>query len=371
MSNSYYFDYASTTICDEEILKKYHDLSLIHYYNDEALYLQARNINKAVSEASNRILSLFKIKNYKIIYTSGASEANNLALKGLALAFPKRKHIIISAYEHSSIIESVKWLEKFFNCEITYLNPDINGKIEVSELAKYLRKDTLLVSIMAVNNVLGSINDLSALSDYVKNNSHAYFHSDVCQGIAKTDIDYGKLDLFSFSAHKLNGLKGSGALIFKDNIRLEALLSGGTQQFALRAGTNDAIKNILLADTLFKAFKNQVDDHLYLKKLLLYFKEKLNHNYEFILEEHLVSIIALKTKLKSEVMINALANFGIMISAKSTCSQKIKKQHNSFEKILNYDSDYMIRISFSVNTKIIEIDYLLDKLDLIAKEYTC
>lgn len=369
--NKIYFDNVSTTSLNKEVLNTYKKLLDDYYCNSDALYDDGVAIYNMQEKARANIASYLNVTKNEIIFTSGASEANSLAIKGLCLNNNKRKHLITSVYEHSSVYNSFKQLEEHFGFEVTYLYPNEKGIIEASEVEKALRSDTLLVSIMLVNNEVGSINNINEIKEVVKKNSGTYFHTDITQGIGKVDIDLKDVDMASFSAHKIHGLKGSGALIKKKHVELLPIISGGQQEYGIRGGTSNAPSNIVLAKTLRIALQNKDN---YVKKTMelnAYFKQRIKEVDGISLnsfDDSLASLINISTPIKSEVELNALNARDIMVSSKSTCGSR-KNEGNRTLLALGKDEDYALRISFGEDNTFEEIDFLIDCLKEDIKRY--
>ncbi|MBO7698947.1 MAG: aminotransferase class V-fold PLP-dependent enzyme, partial [Erysipelotrichaceae bacterium] len=208
-----------------------------------------------------------------------------------------------SIYEHSSVHNSFKQLEDQFGYEVTYLVPDEDGHISADQVKEALRNDTLLVSIMQVNNEIGAINDVEAIAEIVKKHSGTYFHTDITQGVGKVDIDLKNIDMASFSAHKIHGLKGSGVLIKKEFVNLLPLISGGQQELGIRGGTSNALANIVLAKTLRIALENKEKYHDYLNELHDLLVDGLKGVAKINYDKGLVTLINISTPVQSEVML--------------------------------------------------------------------
>ena len=363
-----YFDAVSTTSVHPEVLKTYKQLLDEYYCNSDALYDDGVAIYDMQERSRGLIASMLGVKKDEIIFTSGASEANSLAIKGLALKHPQRKHLITSIYEHSSVHNSFKQLEEDFGYDVTYLVPDKDGHITADMVKDALRDDTLLVSVMQVNNEIGAVNDVEAIASIVKKHPGTYFHTDITQGMGKVDIDLKNVDLASFSAHKIHGLKGSGALVRKQFVELLPIISGGQQEFSIRGGTSNALVNIVLAKTLRIALENKEKYHEQNKKLhdhLLAGLEKIaTVNYARGLD----TLMNISTPIPSEVLLNALNDKGIMVSSKSTCGSK-KNENNRTLNVLGFDEDHAIRISFDYTNTLEEADYFLANLKEILDKY--
>ena len=363
-----YLDHVSTTPLNNEVKETYIKLLNEYYCNSDALYDDGVVIYEMQEKARNHIADLLGLKSNEIIFTSGACEANSLAIKGLCFNNPSKKHLITSIYEHSSVFNAFKQLEELFGYEVTYLAPNSNGKIHLDDIKKYLREDTLLVSIMLVNNEIGSINDINEIGEYIKKNTDAYFHSDITQGIGKIDLDLSNVDLASFSAHKIHGLKGSGALIKKQYVQLQPIISGGQQEFSIRGGTSNALVNVVLAKTLRLALENKEKYHKQINTMHEYLinelKDIVNINYCVGIE----TLINISTSIKAEVLLNALNQKGIMISSKSTCGSRSNELNRTL-KAMNIDEDYAIRISFDYTNTLEELNYFIDNLKEILVKY--
>ena len=238
-----YMDYSSTTPVDERVAKKMakfltmegdfgNPASRSHFYGWQA--------EKAVDEARSQVADLVGADPREIVWTSGATESNNLAIKGIAHFYEKRgKHIITLKTEHKAVLDTCRQLERE-GFEVTYLDPLPNGLLDMDVFKKTIREDTILASIMHVNNEIGVIQDLQAIGDICRENK-VFFHVDAAQSVGKLEINLESLpvDLMSFSAHKIYGPKGMGALYVsrKPRVRLEAQMHGGGHERGMRSGT--------------------------------------------------------------------------------------------------------------------------------------
>jgi len=243
MSTPTYMDYAATTPVDERVAKKMVECltmegnfgnaaSRSHYYGWQA--------EKAIDTARDQVASLVGADPREIVWTSGATESDNLAIKGIAQFYHKRgKHIITLKTEHKAVLDTCRQLERE-GFEVTYLDPMANGLLDIEVFKAALREDTILVSIMHVNNEIGVIQDLQTIGDICRANK-TFFHVDAAQSAGKVDIDLESLpvDLMSFSAHKIYGPKGMGALYVrrKPRVRIEAQMHGGGHERGMRSGT--------------------------------------------------------------------------------------------------------------------------------------
>lgn len=317
-----YFDHASSTPVHPEIIKNLSELTLVHYANSESLHEAGLTIQTMIRKSREAIASLLGVLASEITFTSGATEANNILIKGIAFAYQhKGKHLITTSVEHSSVLESFQDLEKFFGFEVTYLPVDQDGRIRVGDLEKSLRKDTTLVSIMAVNNETGTIMPIQECAKIVHSNSQAIFHVDGVQALTKIDLDFRSIDCISFSAHKINGVKGSGLFVKKKNVQIHPLITGGSQEDGLRPGTPNAIHHILLAKTLRLALSQNKDRVRSIKSYLI---DELSQIDGIVINSplegcsnYILNISCLK--VPSQIMLSWLNQNKIYVSAMATC----------------------------------------------------
>lgn len=371
--NSVYLDYAATTpICDD-VLESYYKLLKENYGNSDSLHQLGNKAATYLKKARAQIANLLDCKENNIIFTSGSTESNNMAIKGIAFAYMNRgKHIITSKIEHPSVLDSCKQLEELFGFEITYLNVNKDGKIDLNELKNSLRKDTILVSIMAVNNEMGSIQNIKEISMIIKENSTALYHIDATQAMCKEELDYSVADIYNFSSHKFYGLKGSSVLIKKDKVRLVPLLSGGQQENGSRGGTVNWISHVMLAKSLRLGIEKFDEHYAYVKELKEYLLGKLRGIEGLIVNSPKDSTpyilnVYFKNK-RGEVIMNALSNKGIYVSTKSACSSRSKDYSASLYEVTNdmTISKNSIRISLSHLTTKEELDFFVSELKNIV-----
>ena len=284
-----YLDYASTTPVDPRVVSKMQDcLSLEGNYGNPASRSHefGWKAEEAVEEARANVSSLVNCDNREIVWTSGATESNNLAIKGTA-RFNKKKgnHIITSKIEHKAVLDSCRQLERE-GFEVTYLDPDPSGIINTEELIKHIKSETILVSLMHVNNEIGVINDIKQLSEITRENG-IVFHVDAAQSTGKVpiDLDNLKVDLMSFSAHKTYGPKGVGALFVrrKPRIRLEAMIHGGGHERGMRSGTLPTHQIVGMGEAFKLAKEEMNSDNTRIRKL----REKFWDGLKDIEEVHL------------------------------------------------------------------------------------
>ena len=370
-----YLDCASTTKVHPEIYNAYIKLLADEYYNVDALYDDATKVKSMMEKSRDAIAKMLNVKADEIFFTSGSSESNSTAIKGTALKYQNiGKHIITSAYEHASVLNAMQQLENDFGFDITYLKPNKQGIISADMVMNAMKDNTILVSIMHVNNEIGAINPVEEIAHYVKYKSKALMHVDETQAVGKLSINLKDIDLASISAHKIEGLKGSGILVKKKHVNLLPLINGGQQEQNLRGGTSNALVNILFAKTLRLALENQVNYHEKMIKLhdhLLAMLKDIPQITINSLEPSVPSIINFScSSLTSEVMLNALNARGIMVSALSTCHSKMNSSH--VLESLGYDHQRIIhslRLSFDYHTTMDDLDYFIKNLKEIINIY--
>lgn len=368
-----YLDYSATTKTSKEVLDTFVKASTDFIGNPNSLHKLGVDAHNLMDKATKQIADILKVKPDEIIYTSGSSESNNLALKGISLKYQNRgKHIITTEFEHSSIYGPIGYLEKMgFECDFVKTNAD--GTVDLDNLKSLLRKDTILVSICAVNSEIGIREQIEEIGKVVKENSNAFFHVDATQAIGKINIDLSNVDLASFSAHKFFGIKGIGVLIKKDKIMLEPLIHGGKSTTIFRSGTPALPLIVSTAKALRLAYEDIDSKYNYVTELNNYLKENLskydnvyiNSNSKCIPHILNLSIIG----VKPETMLHALEKYEIYISTQTACSSE--KLLSKAVYALTMDEERAkssIRISLSDKTTKEELDETLKVFDKCYKE---
>lgn len=367
-----YLDNAATTKPNEAVIETIEQLYHDYYLNANSPYLKATQLFNLQEQARQKIAELLKAPNGSdLIFTSSGSEANNMAIKGIAFKYlnSRKKHIISSKSEHSSVYETIKQLEEHFGFEVDYVNVNEYGEIDYNHLLSLIKEETLLVSIMKVNSELGTVNYLENIYDEIKKrNSQTIVHCDGVQALGKVNMPLDKYDLVSFSAHKINGVKGSGLLYKKSGVTLLPLISGGEQEKHQRAGTSNYYYNIALAKTLrlylekaTKRLSAQQELYQYTYNLLvnhpaIHMNSSLDNTSYFIIN------IALPG-YQVEVVLNALEELDILVASQSACSTNVKSSRvlASLPIAAEYQ-DSALRISMSLDTTKKEIDTFYESL---------
>ncbi|MEK6875451.1 MAG: cysteine desulfurase family protein [Nanoarchaeota archaeon] len=238
-----YLDNAATTKVDEKVVKDMLPYFTEYYGNASSQHLKGNVARKALEDSRRIIASSINARLDEIIFTSGGTESNNLAIKGLFFYHKEnktgKKHIITTKIEHDCVLNTCKWLEKH-GAEVTYLDVNSDGFIDLNKLKKSIKGDTLIVSIIHGNNEIGTIQDLEAIGKICKEKG-VYFHTDACQSYTKTLINVKKqnLDFVTLNSHKIHGPKGAGALYIKEGIKIIPMAHGGGHERSLRSGTEN------------------------------------------------------------------------------------------------------------------------------------
>lgn len=348
-----YFDNSSTTSVRPEVVSVYTRLLQEAYGNPDSLHALGRKAGSSMEESRKRIAAMLHVRPEEILFTGCASESNSLAVVGYALKNAHRgKHIITSNVEHSSTEHAMDYLESQ-GFDVQRLEVDENGQICPKQLKEALRKDTILVSIMHVNNEVGAINDIEAFADLTHAYPYAAIHADCVQSFGKLDIPFEKLDMMTMSAHKIHGLKGSALLMKKRNIQVHPVIFGGQQEQGLRGGTENAPANTVLAKTIRLAFDEQKESLEKVREINQYLRKELSAIPGFHVQspaDGLPYILNISfDAITSEVLLNALDARGVCVSARSTCSSHDTGASAVLLKMgrSQKDATHSIRLSFS------------------------
>lgn len=319
-----YLDYSATTPVDDRVLDTFVKVTKDYIGNPNSLHELGVEAKKLIDASTKQIADILRVKESEVIYTSGASEANNMAIKGICFKYKNRgKHIITTTLEHSSVLEVFKYLESE-GFEVSYAKLDENGIVDLDELKKIIRDDTILVSICSVNSEVGVRQPVEEIGLLLKDYPKLYFHSDVTQSIGKEKVDFTNIDLASFSGQKFYGMKGIGGLIKKESIILESLIHGGKSTTVFRSGTPAPALIVSLAKAMRLAYENYEEKRekvIELNKCLVDELKTLpvdiNSNEKCI--PHIVNLSL--RNIKSETMLHALEKDNIYISTQTACSQ--------------------------------------------------
>lgn len=359
-----YLDYSATTPVKKEVLDSFNKVTTDLIGNPNSLHKLGVESKKIITASTEQIAKLLNIKPHEIIYTSGASESNNTAIKGVANKYKNRgNHIITTNLEHSSVYGPLGYLQKNgFKIDITKTN---NGIVDLEYLENLMTEETILVTINSVNSETGLLQPIEQISKIINKYPKCLFHVDMTQSIGKININLDNIDLISFSAHKFYGIKGIGCLIKKENIEIEPLIHGGKSTTNYRSGTPCTGLIVSLSKALRLALEEINIEYIKtLEQQLIIGLKKLNisinHNENCI--PYIVNISV--PNIKPETMLHALEESDIYISTQSACSLNNSKSKAVYE-LTNSDelSNTSLRISLSNLTTKQEIEQFLNKLE--------
>ena len=361
-----YLDYSATTPVNDEVLDTYVKATKEFIGNPNSLHKIGIEAKKLIDASTEQIANILGVKPSEIIYTSGASESNNTAIKGVCLKYTNRgKHIITTELEHSSIVAPLNYLTTL-GYEVDFVALDENGKVDLDDLIRLIRDDTVLVTISSVNSEVGVKQNLKELSEVIRSkNSKTIFHSDITQSIGKEKLDLSYVDLASLSCQKFYGMKGIGALIKKDNITIEPLIHGGKSTTIFRSGTPATPLIASFAKALRLVYEDFDNKCKKVKEVHDYLIDKLQDVDVYINSNDncLPNMVNISLKnIKSEVMLHALEEKEIYVSTQTACSVG---DYSKAVYALTHDKDKSsssMRVSLSYLTTKEEIDIFIDAL---------
>lgn len=366
-----YLDYSATTPVNEEVLNSYIEATKKVIGNPNSLHKLGVEAKNLIDAATRQIASILKVKPTEIIYTSGASESNNTAIKGICLKYQNRgKHILTTPFEHSSVEEPLKYLEKQ-GFEVEYIKIGQDGKVDLEDLKNKMREDTILVTVASISSELGIRQPISEIGKIVKEHPKAYFHTDITQSMGKERIDLSNVDLASFSAQKFYGMKGIGALIKKENIVIEPLIHGGKSTTKDRSGTPPTALIVSMAKALRLAYENLEEKEKKVQEYNNYLREALEKEHIAINspKDAIPNILNISIEqIKPETFLHALEEKDIYISTKTACSTS-SASHAVYALTQDEEkASHSLRISLSYLTTKEELDTFIKELIQIRNE---
>ena len=366
-----YFDNSATTRLDDEVLKEMMPYLTEEYGNASSIYKLGRNNRNAVETAREKVAQAINANPEEIYFTSGGTESDNTALRGIAYYNKKKgNHIITSKIEHPAILETCKQLEKE-GFEVTYLNVDSDGIIDLEELKKFIKSTTTLISIMFANNEVGTIQPIEEIGKIAKENN-IYFHTDAVQAIGsiKIDVKEMNIDSLSMSAHKFYGPKGIGVLYIKKGVQFQKFMNGGHQEKNKRAGTENVPAIVGMGKAIEIAYRDLEKHNRKIKELRDYYVEQIQKRIAYIqingdMEKRLVGNSNISFRfIEGEGLLLNLDLKGICASSGSACtSGSLDPSHVLLAIGLPHEVAHgSLRISIGkYNTKQ-EVDFLIDSL---------
>lgn len=350
-----YLDNSATTAPKEEVLNSFVEVNKRFFANPASLHVAGREAETLLEKSREQILNLTQVSVGTVIYTSGGTEANNLAVIGFARKYQNRgNHILTTKIEHPSVLEAVKQLERE-GFIVEYLSVNKDGVISIDELKEKLREDTVVVSIMHVNNEIGAIQPIEDCGKVIRKKSRAIFHVDAVQSFGKLPLilSGNGPDAITISGHKIHGLKGSGALITKKLVNPSSINYGGGQEQGLRNGTVSVPNAVALAravrlatenrkTVIFERWRQRLIEHIEQSSDVLVLAKETA-------APHILSIAF--AHIKGEVAINYFQKNGILVSTSSACSSKSEEVSHVIEAIQLEDKykHGVIRVSFAEN----------------------
>ncbi|WP_319200176.1 cysteine desulfurase family protein [uncultured Ilyobacter sp.] len=371
-----YLDNNATTQMDERVIEAMIKAMRESYGNPSSVYQIGQKGKKILEESREMISGLLGLKSREIVFTSGGTESNNMAIRGVARALKnKGRHLITSVIEHSSVLNTFKDMESL-GWEVTYLGVDEKGRVSIEELQNSIKNETVLISIMHSNNEIGTFQPIKEIGEIAKEKD-IIFHVDGVQSLGKVKIDFENIDLFSFAAHKFYGPKGIGGLYIKSGTKIEKFLTGGYQERNRRAGT----ENVSGVCGMAKALELSLED-LYIemekeKKLRDYMEKKILEKIDGAsingdLSNRLFNTSSLTfEKVEAELLLFALDMKGIAVSAGSACASSTLSPSHVLEAIglSSNRAKSTLRISLGRFTTEEDINYFVEALELaVANE---
>lgn len=366
-----YLDNSATTQPYKEVLETFEKVSNQFYGNPSSLHKKGIEAERLVERARQQIGDYLGVKPHEIVFTSGGTEGNNLAIKGTAFQYKQRgKHIITTEIEHPSSLEAFRFLETLgFN--VTYLPVDERGLVSIQDVKQALREDTILVSIIHVNNEIGSIQPIEEIGALLKTERKVIYHVDHVQGVTKVPLALheANVDLCTISGHKIHGLKGTGLLYIREGLKLTPLFHGGGQENGYRSGTENTAGIVSLAKAIRLSFEQAKTSLAKINRLKQFIIQELEKVDGVILNTpkdysapHIINFSL--PGYKPEVIIHALAENDISLSTKSACSSK---QTEASHVILALANDVerarsALRISLSFHTEKSDCETFIEQL---------
>lgn len=359
-----YLDYSATTPVDKRVLDTFNKVCMEYPGNSNSLHSLGLKSQELSDYATEEIARMLHVKKSEIIYTSGASESNNTVIKGVCERYKNRgRHIITTFLEHSSVIAPLNYLTNQ-GFEVDFVKVDDNGLVDLEDLKRLMRDDTILVSVCYVDSELGLRQPIKEISEIVRKYPKCYFHTDCTQALGKIDIDLSGVDFASFSGHKIFGLKGIGLLYKKENIVIEPLIHGGKSTTIYRSGTPALPLMVSMMKAMQLIIPNIDKNYKYIEGLNKKICDKLR-KYPLVhinsTDKSIPHTINFSLRnIKSETFVHALDEKKIYISTKSACSSADSMSNAVYAVSKDKDiANHSLRISISYMTTEEEVDKFL------------
>lgn len=376
-----YLDNSATTPLRGEVIDEIYDMMKSHYGNPSSLHRMGLEAEKKVMDSRKKLAESLGASKDEIYFTSGGTESNNMAIRGIVDRFENRDiHIITSKVEHASVLNLFRELENRPNISVDYAEVDERGLIELSKFRELLKEETVLVSIMTVNNETGAIQPIRDIKNILKDSkSKAYLHSDGVQAFGKLKLSMASLgvDMFSFSGHKINAPKGVGGLYVRKGVSLKPLMYGGGQEKNHRPGTENTTGIVGMGKAVEISERNYSSDRAHIEGLKRTFLEKLRESIgEYKLNSpqedvFLPNIVNLSFEgTRGEILLHTLEDRGIFISTTSACSSKDKTKSHVLSAMGLSESEIegSIRVSFGYQNTKEEVELAVKELKEAVEE---
>lgn len=369
-----YLDYAANTPADEQVINTFSEVSRVYLANPNSTHKLGSMAAERLKDSTKKIASILGVLESEVIFTSGASESNNMAIKGAAAYYKKYgKHIITTFLEHSSVNGAIGYLQNNgYEADFAEITQD--GLVDLNSLKELIRDDTILVSICYVDSEVGLIQQIDEIGKIIKNHPHCIFHVDATQAVGKIPVNLENVDLVTFAPHKFYGLNGCGVLIKKEKILIEPLIHGGISTTAFRSGTPALGMIAATEKALELAYEHLEDNYKYVKELNKKLRDALKKypNVNINSNENSVPFILNISinKVNTEQFKLELENYDIYVSTKSACcapntaSRTVYALTKDRKRALS-----TLRISLSYLTKEEEINLFLDAFDKCYEKF--
>lgn len=372
-----YLDHSATTKPSADVMKAFVQANERYYANPASLHEMGVEVNILLNRSREQIAGLIHTEPEHVIFTSGGSESNNFLIKGIARANTHRgKHIIVSSIEHASVLETARALEKE-GFHVDYVDVDKHGVVDLNDLKAKLTKDTVVVSIMHVNNEIGAIQPIEEIAKIVHEGSRAFYHVDAVQSFGKLPVYFnGELgpDAISVSGHKINGLKGTGIAALRKRTTIEAIIHGGGQEMGLRSGTVAVPQDVAIAKAarLAEQHRNEnVQQYIKWRNAIHTFLDPMEDVYVLSSNEGAPHIVSCSIRgIKGEVIVNAMQRQGVIVSTSSACHSKDNQISHVVQAVGVPDrfARGVIRISFGQGLTDADIEKFKEAFSNVVKQ---
>ncbi len=368
----HYFDNAATTKPDAEVLDTFNKVNEKYYFNTASLHRAGRDSEKLLEASRKQVLDIFGLKNHHCVFTSGATESNNIAIQSTLNRKKKfGSTILVSQLEHPSVINVVDYYKsKGFN--VKFIKTTDYGKVDLNHLRTLMNDEVIFVTVMAVNNIVGTVQPVEEIAEILKEYPKAHFHVDATQAVGKADINYKDVDTLSISAHKFHGIKGAGALIMKELKSMSPVFYGGGHEENIRSGTVNLPAIAAMAKALRLSHEHTNDTFSRIDGYNRSVRNALADYRSIVIQPsdtpHILNMSYVGAK--GEVVVNALSEKNIMVSTTSACASKLATLNETLTA-MGQSVDVIngsIRVSMSKDTEENDVNMLIKGLKEVYEE---